>query len=269
MTPMRLTALVLITLIAAVNATIGGETNHTVHDVLISDGRKAGEVTVKFFLSPTQARSQQWMTALGLASVVVASSAADAGVRRTMKALDNPWAGRVEDIGHLYPNSIIIHGGATALYLNGLLRDKPTSRRIGLEIWEAFVFANTGTAIMKQAFGRARPFLGKGSHYFRGPTLDPYDYKSFPSGDVTNAFAFSSVLAAEAHSTPVTIAVYALAATTAFQRLHRDQHWFSDIVGAAIWASEVGWGVVKLNRTQQWDHIQAGIGERGLTLTLK
>ena len=72
---------------------------------------------------------------------------------------------------------------------------------------------------------------------------------SLPSGDVTVAFSFASVIAAEAKRWPVTVAAYGLGAMTAFQRVQRNQHWFSDTAAAAVWGTAVGLAVVHFNRT--------------------
>jgi membrane-associated phospholipid phosphatase len=74
-------------------------------------------------------------------------------------------------------------------------------------------------------------------------------HQSFPSGDVVKAFSLSTVLAAEAKSLPISLALYSLAAATAFQRLHRDRHWFSDTVSAAALGTAVGLAVVHAHRS--------------------
>jgi membrane-associated phospholipid phosphatase len=101
--------------------------------------------------------------------------------------------------------------------------------------------------------------------HFNGPTLDN-GYHSFPSGDVTIAFAQSSVLASEISFWPATVALYGLAATTAFQRVHRDQHWFSDIVGGAVWGTAVGLGVVYVNHRPLSSHARLEFGLGSVTI---
>jgi undecaprenyl-diphosphatase len=133
------------------------------------------------------------------------------------------------------------------MYGYGLLADQSAARRIGLEIVEAYAIAGAGTQIVKHLMGRSRPYRDEGYLLFAGPILRNSRH-SFPSGDVTVAFTLSSVLAAEAKSAPVTILLYGLASMTAFQRLHRDQHWLSDVLGGAAWGTAVGLGVVHMHR---------------------
>jgi membrane-associated phospholipid phosphatase len=216
-------------------------------DTLIADARSFGEISVRMCLAPFHANGKELLEVAGLVSVVALSSTLDRRIREHMTKLDHPWADAVSDVGRLYQNTYVTFGAAGAFYTYGWWRNNPALRRIGIEILEAFEISGAGTSLLKHLVGRDRPFVERGPHHFVGPNWDSDDHLSFVSGDATKAFALTSVLSAEAKSAPVTILLYSLATTTAFQRLHADRHWFSDIIGAAIWGSAVGYGVVHLN----------------------
>jgi membrane-associated phospholipid phosphatase len=138
-------------------------------------------------------------------------------------------------------------GTTAATYAVGLAADQPRLKRIGQELIVAFAVAAAGTQLVKHAMGRARPDQGDGPGHFVGPTLDD-QFHSLWSGDVTKAFTLASVLSEEIGHPAVTITLYSLATATAFQRIHTNRHWFSDVVSAAVWSTAVGIGTVRINK---------------------
>jgi membrane-associated phospholipid phosphatase len=203
--------------------------------------------TKQIAMSPAHANAGDWRWAGGLACTVALASLADRSVRAEAAHWDR-WDHRdLSRLGHDYQRVEVMFGTAALAYGAGLAFDKPTWRRTGTEIVQAAGIAAAGSFLMKSTLGRSRPYHDDGPYQFAGPTLRD-GYHSFPSGDVTEAFVLSSVLAAEIRSWPVRVALYALAATTAFQRVDADRHWASDVTGAAIWGTVVGWGVVKVNQ---------------------
>jgi hypothetical protein len=237
---------------------------------LCHDGN-AAEYSIGHMLSaPLHGSAQDYWMVGGIAAVVAASSALDRTVRNEMPHNENGWRKTVDDIGHAYQGPLVVFGTAGSLYAAGLIADEPSLRRTGAEVVEAYCIAGAGTQAMKHLVGRKRPYNEEGPFTFTGPSLKNSNL-SFPSGDATVAFALSAVLAAEAKSVPVTIIAYGLAGMTAYQRLNRDQHWFSDVLGAAVWGSAVGMGVVHWNRKYEATKgvsLNASTNEIGLSLSL-
>jgi len=163
----------------------------------------------------------------------------------------------------------VTFGTAGVLYAAGLITTEPSLRRTGQEVIESFCLAGLGSQVVKHTLGRNRPFTENGPYRFSGPNWK-YNEESFPSGDTVVAFSLSTVLASEAKSLPVSIALYSLAAATAFQRLHRDQHWFSDTVGGAVWGTAVGLAVVRAHRRHSEPESSADVvpTANAVTLTL-
>ncbi len=96
------------------------------------------------------------------------------------------------------------------------------------------------TPALKLAAGRARPNQGEGPASFQpfGGDL------SFPSGEVTEAFAIASVIAAHTEHLWLQGTVWTLAGAVGWERLRLDAHWSSDVVAGALIGGAVGNWVV-------------------------
>lgn len=139
-----------------------------------------------------------------------------------------------------YPGGMIAGG---TLYLVGMASGERRIEDLGLHSVESIVIANVITASAKIVAGRARPYISKDNaknfKLLRGFGND--DYRAFPSGHSTAAFAFASILSAEtSHWWPdsrwvVGPIMYGAATLTGVSRIYNNQHWASDVLaGAAI-----------------------------------
>lgn len=120
--------------------------------------------------------------------------------------------------------------GVATLGISGLvaLGDPET----GYLAANAVVYSGLSCAILKAAFGRARPGLGQGPYSFAGPCIRE-GYNSMPSGHSAAAFALATVLARQYPKYRVFF--YAGATLVAISRVYEHAHWPSDtLVGAAI-----------------------------------
>ena len=141
-------------------------------------------------------------------------------------------------IGH--PGGLIAGG---SLYIIGRASSNRRVEDIGLHTVESIALADAISGSIKIIAGRARPYASKDNarnfQLFRGFKND--DYKSFPSGHATSAFALASIISAEtSHWRPATRwvvgpALYGAATLTGVSRMYNNQHWASDVLaGAAI-----------------------------------
>lgn len=134
---------------------------------------------------------------------------------------------------------VIVFSAAT--YFLGLGIHSRSVASLGMHTGEAIVMSGVITQIMKGAFGRARPSLDiNNPRDFRsGRGFSNDDYGSFPSGEVTIAFATAAAASREvALSWPnasryVTPASYAAATMVGLARVYKNQHWASDVVAGA------------------------------------
>ncbi len=147
------------------------------------------------------------------------------------------------DAGRIWgnPGTVIAGGG---LYLIGAASGNRRVQDLGLHSSGAVVLANVVTVGMKMLAGRARPYVDTvdaGNFKLLRGVRGGGDYRSFPSGHSTAAFAFASVVTAETSHWwpdarwPVGLLTYGTAAVTGVSRIYNNDHWASDVlVGAAI-----------------------------------
>src|SRR5687767_258620 len=138
------------------------------------------------------------------------------------------------------PGALIAGGG---IYLAGAASGNRRVQDLGLHAVGSVVVANVITVGIKTVAGRARPYVDTSNtrnfQLFRG--LRDENYRSFPSGHSTAAFAFASIVTSETSHWwpgarwPVGAVTYGTATLTALSRIYNQKHWASDvIVGAAI-----------------------------------
>jgi hypothetical protein len=120
----------------------------------------------------------------------------------------------------------------------------PASKKIEFEMLQSVLYANGITQTLKIAVGRSRPYRNEGAFSFHPFVLSSYGRHSLPGGHNTNAWAMSTVLARNTHSTGLKIVAYAPAVLTFVSRVYQDQHWTSDdFLGAAIGVLVGSWVV--------------------------
>ena len=114
--------------------------------------------------------------------------------------------------------------------------------------------------LVKELVGRERPRKDLGSTSFGNG-------QSFPSGEVTQAFAIASVVSAHSQRKWVKGLAWTLAGATAWQRMEMDAHWASDVAAGALLGAGVGRWVVRRNRGDWW--IEPRLEQSGAGVTLR
>lgn len=93
---------------------------------------------------------------------------------------------------------------------------------------------------IKEVSGRARPATGLGPGHLR-----PFsEHKSFPSGEVAQAFALATVVRQHRAAPWLQGVLWAFAGATTWSRLEMDRHWASDAVAGALVGVAMGCWVV-------------------------
>ena len=235
-----------------------------------SEANTAWHVTGDMIRAPFHRSTGDYLMAAGILSGIVLSSTLDRPAHAAALKANGSWVKTVDDIGHQLQGPAVIFGTTGAVYAYGALEHDGHARRIGWEIVESYAISATATHVVKRLAGRHRPYENDGPFDFSGFNISNNGHQSFPSGDVTVAFSFVSVLAAEARTVPTTVLFYGLGALTAFQRLNRNQHWLSDTIAGAVCGTVAGLGVVHFNRQRTASSLKlsAGMSPPGVSLTL-
>jgi membrane-associated phospholipid phosphatase len=141
----------------------------------------------------------------------------------------------------------------TAVYGIGLADNNRRTQEVGLHTVEAIVLANVTTATIKMVAGRARPYASEDNarnfQLLRGLKSD--DYRSFPSGHTTSAFAFAATVSAEtSRSWPgsrwfIGPFLYGGATLVGASRIYNKAHWASDVMAGAAIGTLTGLKVVR------------------------
>ena len=155
------------------------------------------------------------------------------------------------------PGSTII---GLSMYGIGRLTKERRLASLGLHGTEALILGAAVGSVLKDAFGRARPFVDTVS-----PNPDDFQllrgfrsgdrYRSFPSGHTLAAFAAAAAVSAETSRwwewAPYTIGpvMYGGAAAVGLSRMYNNRHWASDVIMGAAIGTFAGTKVVRYHRT--------------------
>ena len=117
---------------------------------------------------------------------------------------------------------------------------------------ESTVIAHGFSGMFKGITKRERPGLTDNPyrfHFFDRKYQNLKDFSSaMPSGDVTTAFSWASVVAERSDSAAVSVICYGLAGMVAVERVYYNSHWISDVWVGAVIGTAVGKAVVKFNQ---------------------
>jgi membrane-associated phospholipid phosphatase len=195
--------------------------------------------------SPARMERRHWRLLGGAALAVGAASLLDNQVREqvyTGSQGSETLARTIRPLGQ--------EGGLALLGVSwwlGKTLHRPKLTAVATDGFEAVVLsAAIVTPALKKLAGRSRPRELQGPRSFGSG-------ESFPSGEVTEAFAIASVIAAHAERRWVRGLAWSLAGAIAWERMALDAHWASDVTLGAIVGTALGRWVVHRNRPELGD----------------
>ncbi len=227
--PLRWLALVLT--LACINPVMAS-------DSVSDDWQASLNVSEDLFRTLIRPNKHQTNVLLSATGVAAAAFFVDPMVRDYMETHRDQEKGLLYRVDDYYGDRYIMIGGTLGLYGLGLISGNAWLRETGLHAVQALLLSGVVTAVTKDVAGRARPYTGKGSFFFR-PLAFKEKNRSFFSGHTSTTFAVSTVLAHATEHPAWKTLFYSAATLVGLARMYNDQHWFSDTVAGAL----VGYGV--------------------------
>ncbi|HSC72187.1 MAG TPA: capsule assembly Wzi family protein [Candidatus Methylomirabilis sp.] len=201
--------------------------------------------------SPTRWTAMEWLIAGGVAAATGGAMLVDKEIRDVTQGhrsqTTDTVANVVTNFGLIVPAAAL-----AASYVAGEVFGDERAKQRGADGVEATILSNLMLVYpIKFLLGRSRPADERGSQDYR-----PFNISgSMPSFHTTQAFTAAAVLAEYADNPWVSAVAYALAAGVGWSRVHKDKHWFSDVVLSAAIGTAVGKGVVYLNKNRRESRI--------------
>jgi membrane-associated phospholipid phosphatase len=224
------------------------------------------------FTSPLRIHKQdlRWLVPL-----VAATGTAYAFDRKTLDVVStNPVRVNAYRTVSNFTGIYVPVAGIGASFLASMIKHDDHLRETGLLAGEALADTMLFTEMMKFGANRVRPqALGlsrtSGEFWPDGKSYPGGD--SFPSGHSASAFAFAHVVASEYSGWKIKLAVYGLAAATAFARVGGREHFPSDVIAGGAIGYLVGGYVFHLHHpgmTHNQLMISPMLGGNGLGVSL-
>ena len=171
-----------------------------------------------------------WITA---AASLGAGVLLDQTTRRVIHGYQTPFLTRIAPVADVFGTANYTVPAVTAALIaaqvSGNVNWEDATRHITL----SYIMADISEALLKGAIGRQRPHFS-GRPWDLRPLSSANEWLSFPSGHVTHITAIAAALAEEADRPWVTAISSGAVVFTSWQRIYRDQHWASDVVGGMI-----------------------------------
>ncbi len=190
--------------------------------------------TKNIMTSPGRWDSSDWTAAAIVAGATAGLFTQDDNIKTwVQKNKTNTSSRLADDAATMYIYSFPAMAG---LGLYGYLAADQKAQSTFLLGAESALVTAAFVQTLKRSTGRHRPYTGDSHDTWSGPTFSGHnDRLSFPSGDASTAFAMASVVASEYDNPVVPALVYTASTLVAFERVHKNAHWSSDVfLGSAI-----------------------------------
>jgi len=213
-----------------------------------------------------------WRDGVLAGAFVVATRAARPFDKRAAEALQRPERQRrwIFQEGSAIVRTIAVPGApiiGTTMYAVGRLSHDERLAEVGLHGTEALFAGELVGSVLKDLFGRARPYVDT-----TGPNPDDWqllrglrrgsDYQSYPSGHTVAAFTAAAAVSTEtsvwwpvATYTLIGPVLYVGAAAVGVSRMYNNRHWASDVILGAAIGTFAGIKVVRYHRTHPGNRI--------------
>lgn len=199
--------------------------------------------------NPSVSRAVELVGALGLAATL------DRPVRRELmqRGPDGLVIHPLSQAGNALGTANHLVPAFAAAYVIAELRGTRNGPPDVLDAALGYAASDLTAGAIRWAVGRERPLVHGDPLRFH-PFTGRGDYHSFPSGHVTHIMAIATAVAIESDSRWARGIAAGTVGLVAWQRIHADQHWTSDVVGAAIISNLVSHEIVTRLRLRRHLH---------------
>lgn len=215
----------------------------SVFSTIRQDGITALRTMGHVLEAPTGWGTTDFLVAGGIVVGTAVSYSLDNRVYELMERNHSSFNDDATDIAVEYGSGYFVIGVPATVYLSGLLLKDKWIRETAVVVGSTVLLTGAITTIGKIIIGRARPYTGLGKHMLK-PFEAKEDFMSFPSGHTTAAFALSASLAARIRNPWASVGLYGLATAAATSRMYTRDHWLSDVVYSAAYATAVAHSIV-------------------------
>lgn len=161
------------------------------------------------------------------------------------------------------PGAFVI---GSSMYAVGRLSHEKRLAEVGLHGTEALVIGELVGSILKDTFGRARPYVDTVPNPENWSLLRGFrggeQYRSFPSGHTVAGFAAAAAVSAETSRWYPSLTYYGIgpllyggAAAVGISRMYNNRHWASDVILGAAIGTFAGNKVVRYHRTHPGNRV--------------
>lgn len=199
------------------------------------DFHQLGEETVNFAKQPFEWKGKELLILAAIGGGTFGLMQIDEAVRDEM-LLNRDYVKSIPmEFGRYWGEPLVSIAFSAAFLIHGITSDNLANKKLGYEIGQSFLYTGGVTVMLKNLFGRSRPYMGRGAFSFYPFHLKSYRYWSLPSGHTSLAFSLSTVLSKNLDSDALKAAAFLPAVLTAFSRVYNNYHWVSDVfLGAAL-----------------------------------
>ena len=209
------------------------KSTNNIFDTILKDTEIFFEDGLSFYTYPLRMNETEWLgtAGVGIGTYFMLNNDDDLRLKfgTEVDKYDNDFWKVIESVGVVQ----YVEFAGAATYGVGLLTNNSEIRKVGRMVVQSLTYSGLTAMFIRMIAGRKRPIYSDDPRNFIGFTTNN-SYQSFPSGHVTVAFAFSTVLA-EYIDTPLSrIGFYSIASLSAIERLINSQHWFTDVALGAL-----------------------------------
>lgn len=171
-----------------------------------------------------------WLAAGG---ALVSGVLLDRTARPVIRGERTPFLDRIAPIGDVFGTAKYTVPTVTSALIAAQISRNADWEDATRHITLSYIVGDVTEAAVKGAVGRQRPHYS-GDPWRMRPLSLADEWHSFPSGHVTHITAIAAALAEEVHRPWATVLSAGAVVLTGWQRIYRDQHWASDVIGGAI-----------------------------------